>query len=143
MTNRSRIKHDHAAHRLAGLHRGKTLVDLGQFQLRRNPVLQVQLAAHVQLDKARHVDAEMIRTHGDPRSLRSRRKSKGCGRIFWANGIIPTMVAVPPGASIAKPCSAVSLRPSTSNEWCTPPLVRSRTCLTTSPLAGSMMSVAP
>src|SRR6478672_11418743 len=38
------IKHDDAAHRLAGIHRGKAFVDLGQFQLRRNPVLEMQLA---------------------------------------------------------------------------------------------------
>ena len=43
--NSSRIKHDDAAHGLAGLHRGKALVDLGQFQLRRDPVLEMQLAA--------------------------------------------------------------------------------------------------
>src|SRR6266699_4283735 len=55
----SSIKHDDAAHRLAGLHRRKAFVDFGQFQLRRDPVLQMQLAAHVKFDQAGHVDAEM------------------------------------------------------------------------------------
>ena len=36
---------------------GKTFVDLGQLQLRRDPVLQMQLAAHVELDQPRHVTA--------------------------------------------------------------------------------------
>src|SRR4029077_17252195 len=35
----------------------------------------------------------------EPWILRSRRKSKPCNSIFWPNGIMPTMVAVPPGAS--------------------------------------------
>src|SRR6266702_5691398 len=61
--NSSRIKHNHAAHGLARLHRSKALVDLGQFQLRRNPVLEMQLAAHVELDEPRHVDAKMIGAH--------------------------------------------------------------------------------
>src|SRR2546422_9332885 len=61
--NSSRIKHDDAAHGLAGLHGGKALVDLGQFQLRRDPVLEMQLAAHVELDEPRHVDAEMVGAH--------------------------------------------------------------------------------
>ena len=52
----------------------------------------------------------------EPWIRRSRRKSKPCSSIFWPNGIMPTMVAVPPAASIAKDCSAVSLRPSTSKE---------------------------
>src|SRR5262249_61011640 len=50
----------------------------------------------------------------EPWMRRSRRKSKPCSSIFCPNGIMPTMVAVPPGASIANACSAVSLRPSTS-----------------------------
>src|SRR6266404_5872320 len=37
------IKNNDAAYRLAGFHRGKALVDLGQFQFRRDPVLEVQL----------------------------------------------------------------------------------------------------
>src|SRR6202022_4080540 len=61
--SRLRIEHDDAAHRLAGLHRGKTLVDLRQLQLRRDPVLEMQLAAHVEFDEPRHVDAEMVRAH--------------------------------------------------------------------------------
>src|SRR5882757_6744051 len=59
----SRIEHDDAAYGLAGLHRGKTLVDLRQFKLRRNPVLQMQLAAHVEFDQPRHVDTKMVRAH--------------------------------------------------------------------------------
>src|SRR5256885_13482717 len=55
----SRVEHDDATQRLAGLHVRKTLVDLGEFQLGRDPVLQVQLAAHVEFDEAGHVDAEM------------------------------------------------------------------------------------
>src|SRR3954454_14773237 len=62
-TGPSRIEHDNAAHGLAGLHRRKTLVDLRQFKLGRNPVLQMQLAAHVELDQPRHVDAKMVRAH--------------------------------------------------------------------------------
>ena len=38
----------------------------------------------------------------EPWILRSRRKSKPCSSIFWPNGIMPTMVAVPPGASICE-----------------------------------------
>src|SRR5207245_1150831 len=52
----------------------------------------------------------------EPWILRSRRKSKPCSSICWPNGIMPTMVAVPPAASMPKACSAVSLRPSTSKE---------------------------
>src|SRR5262245_32199083 len=59
----SRIEHDHAAQRLAGLHVGKALVDLRQLQLGRDPVLKMQLAAHVEFDETRHVDAEMVRAH--------------------------------------------------------------------------------
>src|ERR1700684_502490 len=58
-----RVEHDHAAHGLAGLHRGKAFVDLAQFQLGRDPVLQMQPAAHVELDQTGHVDAEMVRAH--------------------------------------------------------------------------------
>src|SRR5947209_3655617 len=60
MTSPSAIKHDHAAQRLAGLHVGKAFVDLGELQLGRNPVFQMQLAAQVEFDQAGHVDAEMI-----------------------------------------------------------------------------------
>src|SRR5277367_929193 len=59
----SGIKHDDAAHGLAGLHRGKAFVDLGELELGRDPVLQMQLPSHVELDQAGHVDAEMVRTH--------------------------------------------------------------------------------
>src|ERR1044072_2980242 len=59
----SSIKHDDAAQRLAGLNVGKPLVDLGEFQLGRDPVLQVQLAAHVEFDETGHVDAEMVGAH--------------------------------------------------------------------------------
>jgi len=38
---RSRIEHDHAAYGFAGFHRGEAFVDFGEFQLRRNPVLQM------------------------------------------------------------------------------------------------------
>src|SRR2546422_5799172 len=57
------IKHDHTAQRLSGLHIGKTLVDLGELQLGRNPVLEMQLAAHVEFDEAGHVDAKMVGAH--------------------------------------------------------------------------------
>ena len=62
----SRIKHDHAAQRLAGLHVGKALVDFGELQLGRDPVFQMQLAAHVEFDEAGHVDAEMVEPIDEP-----------------------------------------------------------------------------
>src|SRR6202035_2528560 len=57
------IEHDHATHGLAGLHRGKAFVDLAELQFRRYPVLQMQPAAHVEFNQARHVDPEMVRAH--------------------------------------------------------------------------------
>src|SRR5215475_57132 len=63
MENASGIKHDDAAQGLARLHVGKALVDLGQLQLGRDPVFQVQPSAQVELDQPRHVDAEMIGAH--------------------------------------------------------------------------------
>src|SRR5437016_6109793 len=60
---RTLVELNHAPHRFAGLHGGKTVIDLFQLQLGGNPIVEMQLALEIELDEARHVLAEMIRAH--------------------------------------------------------------------------------
>ena len=46
----------------------------------------------------------------------SRRNMWPSSSIFWPTGIMPTMVAVPPGRMQSKHCSAAILRPMASKE---------------------------
>ena len=55
----------------------------------------------------------------------------------------PTIVAVPPGCSMRKHCSAAAGLPMHSNEYSTPPCVISTTFATTSPSLARSTSVAP
>ncbi len=63
--------------------------------------------------------------------------------VFVPNGIIPMIVAVPPGRSIWNDCSAVVFKPMASKEYGTPPPVISFTISTGSTFDALMVSVAP
>src|SRR5258706_15579308 len=140
----SRIKHDDAAYRLAGFHGGKALVDLGQFQLRRNPVLEMQLAAHVEFDQPRHVDAEMVGAHRRALDFSFAQEIKAMQLDLLAERDHADDCRGAAGGQHRKRLLRGLLAPE-HFERVMHPTTRelARTCCTTSPFWGSTMSVAP
>src|SRR4051794_32830783 len=57
------VEDDHVARDPARLERGEAFVDLLELDPRRHHLLQVQAALQVELDQARHVGAEAVRSH--------------------------------------------------------------------------------
>ena len=79
----------------------------------------------------------------EPCSFFSHRNSGPWICTIVPGGIMPMIVAVPPRRSMPNACSAVTLRPIASNEYCTPPPVISITSPTASFSFALTTSVAP
>jgi len=92
----------------------KAFVDLGQFQLGRNPVFQMQLADACRISTTGACDLEMVRAIDEPGILRSRRKSNRAA-LSGCNGIMRRMVRCR-RRQHREGMLRGSLRPSTSNE---------------------------
>ena len=58
------VEIDDRTNRLAFLHRLEAFVDVFELDAIRNPVVQMQAPLHIELDEARHIDAEPVGAHG-------------------------------------------------------------------------------
>jgi hypothetical protein len=76
-----------------------------------NQLIQVQPALFVKLDQLRHVGAKAIGTHDRSLDAAFAQKFETMKFDPVPNGIMPTMVAVPPGRSMLKQSSAVCFAP--------------------------------
>src|SRR5579863_10461899 len=62
-TWRGSVEHQYCARYLSGLHRAKRLVHVLEFSAPRDHTVEVEPSLLVELDDARHVDAEAVRSH--------------------------------------------------------------------------------
>ena len=90
------FEHQHCACDFAGFHRAECFVDVLELAATRDHVVEVEAALLIELDDARHVDAETVRAHEASLDALLVQQREAVDVDLLAEGTIPTMVAMPP-----------------------------------------------